>query len=199
MPFPHTLYFIRHGETDWNRAGRLQGQTETDLNSLGRAQAARNGETLASHLDRTGPRAADLAFVSSPMKRTRQTARIVLDRLGLPVDGYPTDSRLREVAFGDFEGLTPADIKSRFPDHHRARKTDRYGFEPPGGESYRQFYARIGEWLETVDDDMIVVAHGGVSRILRGHLLGLSGKDLVGLPVPQDQVMILGEDRCDWI
>lgn len=199
MTFPHTLYFIRHGETDWNRAGRLQGQTETDLNALGRAQAARNGEALSELLRHRDIAADALTFVSSPMKRTRQTAEIVREKLGLTANGYAFDDRLREVGFGTYEGLTPADIKVRFPDQHRARKDDRWSFTPPGGESYRQFSGRVGAWLATVDRDMIVIAHGGTSRVLRGHLLNLAPKDLVALEVPQDKVMILGDGRCDWV
>ncbi len=199
MTFPHTLYFIRHGETDWNRAGRMQGQTETDLNALGRAQAARNAEALGELLGHRDMAADALAFVSSPMRRTRQTADIVREKLGLTANGYAFDDRLREVAFGTYEGLTPAAIKTRFPDQHRARKDDRWSFTPPGGESYQQFSGRVGAWLDTVDRDMIVVAHGGTSRVLRGHLLNLTPGELVKLEVPQDKVMILGAGRCDWI
>lgn len=197
--FSHTLYFVRHGETDWNRAGRLQGQTEIELNSLGRAQAARNGETLAELMSRDGIDVAVFPFVASPMKRVRQTAEIVRQRLGLMIDGYPTDDRLKEIAFGEHEGFTPADLKQRFPDHHRARKTDRWRYAPPGGESYAELSDRVGEWLSGIDADTIVVAHGGISRVLRGHLLGLKPEDVMGLEVPQDRVMVASGGRCDWV
>ncbi|MCB1490775.1 MAG: histidine phosphatase family protein [Rhodobiaceae bacterium] len=199
MNFPHTLYYIRHGETDWNRVGRMQGQTETDLNATGRGQAARNGDALAGYFAHNALGAADFAFVASPMNRTRQTAEIVRQKLGLSVNGYPTDDRLKEIAFGDYEGLSSADIKARHPDQHAKRKADRWVFAPPRGESYADLFARVGAWLATVDRDMIVVSHGGVSRVLRGHLLGLDPEAVFELPVPQDRFMILGADRCDYL
>lgn len=199
MTFPHTLYFIRHGETDWNRAGRLQGQTETDLNDLGRSQAARNGAALCDLLGHYGIDAADLGFVASPMKRTRQTADIVRGALDLKELDYPTDDRLKEITFGEFEGFSPAEIKTRFPDYARARKADKWRIGPPNGESYAQLSDRVGGWLSTVSRDMIVIAHGGISRVLRGHLLAMAPDDIVTQAVPQDKIMVLGESRCDWV
>lgn len=199
MHFIHTLYFIRHGETDWNRAGRLQGQTETNLNALGRTQAARNGETLCNYLDHIEVKADTLTFVSSPLRRTRETAEIVREKLGLNRDRFPTDDRLKEISFGQFEGLSPADIKSLHPDEHAKRKSDRWGHAAPDGESYHDLSKRVKGWLASVDEDMIVVAHGGISRVLRGHLLGLEANEIMGLAVPQDQIMMIGQQKIDWL
>ena len=75
-----TLYFIRHGETDWNAVQRYQGQTDIPLNDKGRAQAARNGRTLISRL---GPAAATLDYVASPLSRASETMAIVRREMGL--------------------------------------------------------------------------------------------------------------------
>src|SRR6185312_12901881 len=89
-----TLYFIRHGETDWNRDQRYQGQRDIPLNATGRGQAARNGKVLAGAL---GERAAGLDYVASPLERARETMQIVRRELGLPPDAFRTDDRLKEV------------------------------------------------------------------------------------------------------
>jgi probable phosphoglycerate mutase len=96
-----TLYFVRHGETDWNRAGRYQGQRDIPLNGTGRAQAARNGRVLAEVL---GGGAAVLDYVASPLSRARETMEIMRSELMLPPLDYRTDNRLREIHYGHWEG-----------------------------------------------------------------------------------------------
>src|SRR3712207_5584074 len=97
------LFVIRHGETDWNAEGRLQGQRDIALNARGRDQARRNGQALASHLaaERLDP--ATLSYVASPLGRARETMEILRRALDLPPTGYRLDERLKEVSFGSFE------------------------------------------------------------------------------------------------
>ncbi|MEM9205544.1 MAG: histidine phosphatase family protein [Pseudomonadota bacterium] len=197
MHFPHTLYFIRHGETDWNRAGRLQGQTEIDLNETGRSQAKRNGEVLKDFL--TADLIQTIPIVSSPMRRVQQTLKIVLDEIGRSSDVIETDDRLKEISFGEMEGYTPAEMKAAHPALHRQRKTDKWTFTPPGGESYETFSMRVGDWLRTIETDTVVVAHGGVSRVVRAHLHDMSGPSVVELPTPQDKIMVMSGNRMDLI
>ena len=106
----HVIYFVRHGETDWNRLGRLQGQQDIPLNALGRDQARRNGRALKAHLP-----TLDLPFLASPMKRTSETMELVRGELGLPVSDYATDERLKEIRFGKFEGFTADQIEQEQP------------------------------------------------------------------------------------
>src|SRR5262245_57616820 len=89
-----TLYFVRHGETDWNKAQRYQGQHDIPINATGRAQARRNGVRLAGLL---GPRAAQLDYVASPLKRASETMRILRAEMGLAATNLSTDERLREI------------------------------------------------------------------------------------------------------
>ena len=86
-----TIYYMRHGETDWNVEGRLQGGIDTPLNELGLAQAAHAGRVLADLFTRDGRRASDLAFVASPLQRARVTMDIVRVELKLPPGGYALD------------------------------------------------------------------------------------------------------------
>ena len=103
-----TLYVVRHGETDWNAALRLQGQTDVPLNDRGRGQAARNGRALREILSAQ----PDLQFISSPLLRTVETMDIMRRELALPAKAYPTDARLKEIAFGIWEGKTILTVSS---------------------------------------------------------------------------------------
>ena len=162
------FYFMRHGETDWNVEGRLQGQHDIPLNTVGYGQAAACGEILRDLLARDGhdPHAFD--YVASPLMRARKTMELVRAELGLDVAGYRVEARLAELAFGRWEGLTFAELKRNPADVQAlaTREHDRWGFRAPGGESYADLLARVRQWQETVARDTIVVAHGGVARTL---------------------------------
>lgn len=182
-----TLYVVRHGETDWNAAMRLQGQTDIPLNDKGRGQAARNGQALREILSAQ----PDLEFISSPLLRTVETMDIMRHELALPARAYPTDARLKEIAFGIWEGKTWGDIDD-FVDAKGQRRIDNpFVWQPEGGESYAQLSDRVAGWLRTITRSTIVVTHGGVTRVLRGTVLGLPPTKIAELPVPQDKILVL--------
>ncbi|MGE5665914.1 MAG: histidine phosphatase family protein [Betaproteobacteria bacterium] len=153
---PARLVLIRHGETEWNAAGRLQGAIDVPLSQLGLWQAQRVAERL-----REEPFAA---VVASDLARARQTAEPLADALGLPVQPEP---RLRERAYGIFEGERYAGLAERYPAEwaaHLARDPD---WVIPGGESIGQLRDRVGEALDEIarrhaGAQVAVVAHGGV-------------------------------------
>jgi len=165
------LYFIRHGETDWNAEGRLQGQHNTPLNKVGIGQAVRCGDILRALLERDGrdPQAFD--YVASPLGRTRKTMELVRGGLGLDPAGFGTDARLAELSFGRWEGFTFAELKASEADMRAlaTREHDKWGFVPPGGESYADLLVRVSAWHADVARDTIVVSHGGVARTLIVH------------------------------
>ncbi len=165
-----TIFYIRHGETDWNVAGRLQGRRDVPLNARGRVQASHCGEILRGLLARDGGGLADRKFVASPLLRARETMELVRVALGLPPDHYRAEPQLAEIAFGDWEGFTIAQLHSRDPQRIAAREQDKWHFVPPGGESYQAVTARIGAWYENVTSDTVAVAHGGTARGLIAHL-----------------------------
>ncbi len=105
------VYFVRHGETDWNAEGRLQGQADTDINALGRGQADRNGRRLAALI----ADASAFDFVASPMRRTRETMERIRHAMGLDPHGYRLEPRLIEVHFGGWQGRTFAEIEADEP------------------------------------------------------------------------------------
>jgi broad specificity phosphatase PhoE len=158
------LYIFRHGETDWNRAGRIQGHTDIGLNLRGRAQAHDLAERLRRYtID---------AVLTSDLSRARQTAQIVASRLGIPVF---LDRRLREASLGQAEGLTVEQIMQRFGEEAwgkwRSSEPSDWGFHFPGGEPKR----RTVERAKSVLDDFLrlhhfehvaISTHGGVIRTL---------------------------------
>jgi len=158
------LFYIRHGETDWNVAGRLQGRRDIPLNANGRAQAMHCGEVLRDLLSRTARSAADLDYVSSPLGRARETMELARLPLGLPSDGYRVDERLAEISFGDWEGFTIAQLRMRDSQRIAAREHDKWHFVPPSGESYKAVSVRMRDWFENLTRDTVAVAHGGTAR-----------------------------------
>jgi broad specificity phosphatase PhoE len=190
-----TIYFIRHGETDWNAEARYQGQADIPMNEKGRAQAQRNGETLRQHL----PSIADADFVASPLARARETMQIVRTALGLEPDRFTVEERLKEAHYGDWQGTLLADLPRLDAAGIAARTRDPFRWRPQGGESYEDLMARTVPWLACVTRDTVVVSHGGVSRVLRGHILGLDVATVPRLDVPQDRILVLRRDGIDWL
>jgi broad specificity phosphatase PhoE len=160
------LYYVRHGLTDWNMAGRLQGRRDVPLNETGRAQAVHCGHILGELLARDGRAPADLDFVSSPLARARATMELMQATLGLAPSQYGIEPRLTEIAFGEWEGLTYAEVMLRDPDVVAKREGDKWEFLPPGGENYRQVALRVGDWHAALQRDTVVCAHGGTGRAL---------------------------------
>jgi probable phosphoglycerate mutase len=164
------VYFVRHGETDWNRERRLQGQHDIPLNALGRVQAARCGELMRGLLERTGRPAAEYEYVSSPLGRARETMELMRAGMGFAPDDYRTDARLMEMSFGRWEGFTFAELQAREAPALAERERDKWGFVLPGGESYEMLQVRVRDWYDGVERDTVVAAHGGVCRALIAHL-----------------------------
>ena len=160
------VLLLRHGRTEWNASGRFQGQMDSPLDVIGRAQAAAAAVAVA-------PMRPD-AVVSSDLSRTADTASAVGAELGLPVS---LDARLREINLGEWEGLTRAEARERFPVEYASWQEgsdERRG----GGETYAEVGARsaecIVEWLDRLGQGSLLVAvtHGGTARATIGTLLG---------------------------
>jgi len=190
-----TLYFVRHGETDWNRAQRYQGHRDIPINATGRAQAKRNGLRLAGLL---GPRAAALDYVASPLMRASETMQILRAEMGLEASHFRTDDRLKEINYGSWEGQAWDEMAALDAAGFQARQADLWNWQPAGGESYRMLAERVAAWLAEVAADTVVVAHGGVSRALRALLLGLSAQEVMRLKVPQDLILVIEGGSVRW-
>ncbi len=145
MVFEHPFYFLRHGETDWNRTGRTQGQLDAPLNDLGWTQAERAAELLSDEpIER---------IIASPLSRARNTAEVVASRHGLDV---AVDDALMECHLGDHQG----------EDHGPWLKEYWSGqYDPPNGETLGQFSARVWQAMQRAvsgGPNTLIVAHGGL-------------------------------------
>ncbi len=178
---------VRHGQTTFNVEGRLQGWRDSPLSGLGRTQAQGHGALLKTLI----PNLEGFRLVSSPLGRALDTARIICAGLGLAGDRIETDGRLKELSFGEWEGLTLAELEARVPGAWEARRRDRWRFVPPGGESYEMMAVRVGAWLDEVDRPTIAVCHGITGRVLRGLYGGLTEEEILALDEPQDAVFHL--------
>lgn len=165
-----TIYYIRHGETEWNAERRLQGQSDVPLSAAGRAQIERCGEILRGLLARKGRDAAGLDYVSSPLLRARTSMELMRTSLGLDPAAYRIDHRLIEMSFGGWDGWTFSDLQSKAADVLAVREQDPWHFTPPGGESYAQLLPRIRDWHATVTRDTVVSGHLCAGRALLVHL-----------------------------
>ena len=191
------VYIVRHGQTAWNAEGRLQGQAETDITDLGRAQADANGAKLKALIAEPD----DFDFVASPMRRTRETMQRIRAAMGLDPDAYRVDRRLVEVSFGDWQGFTFLELEAMTPGATAVRSRDKWNFLPPGegAESYQMLMERIVPVFEEFLQPTVCVTHGGVIRALVRHLTGLSMKEAARMPIPQDQVLRLQDGRLEWL
>lgn len=165
-----TVYYIRHGETDWNVAGRLQGHRDIPLNDNGRGQARHCGLVLRDLFAKDGIDPAALDYVSSPLSRATETMQLVRDGLGLPREDFRRDDQLTELSFGDWEGSTIALLHQNDPVRIAQREHDKFHFVPPNGESYQMVEARMKRWYEGLAADAVVTAHGGTCRGLMASL-----------------------------
>ena len=191
------VYFVRHGQTDWNAEGRLQGQADTDINQRGREQADRNGQVLA----RLIARPEEFDFVASPMRRTRETMERVRLAMGLDPFAFRTDERLIEIHFGAWQGLTFVELEAREPGSTKVRRRDKWNFRPPGplGESYEMLRARVTPWLESLAQPTVCVTHGCVIRAVFRVIGQMSDRDAAALNVPQARVLRLQDGLLDWL
>lgn len=156
------LWLIRHGETDWNRERRIQGQQQNVLSALGETQARRLGSRLiGEHFD---------TVYGSDLKRTRQTADLVF-----PGQNVVFDERLREISRGVLEGQRGQDFAGEYLEHYTAMQQDIYNFRPPGGENHFDVQDRAAAWLESLprSGKVAAVTHGGVITALFRHALGV--------------------------
>jgi probable phosphoglycerate mutase len=198
MPRP-VLYYVRHGQTDWNVERRLQGQHDIPINALGRAQAVRCGRILGDLFLQAGREPGEFDYFASPLSRARATMELLRRELGLDPDAYRTDARLLEMSFGSWEGFTLEELQAREANALAARERDKWNFALPDGESYAQLMVRVGRWYESVRRDAVVSAHGGVARALIAHL-AIAGPEVAAFDdIAQGAVYVFSDQEMKKI
>ncbi len=166
------LYIIRHGKTDWNEVHKLQGQTDIPLNEMGRKMAEEAGRKYRNiHFD---------AVFCSPLGRTRETAELLLQGRNLPIN---YDDRLKEMSFGDYEGVESVSDKPDHPVYKFFKDPENY-VAKNGAESFEHLFARTGSFLKEVIDplleqgkDVLIVGHGAMNSSIICQKRGYALKD----------------------
>ncbi|MDQ0645722.1 histidine phosphatase family protein [Microbacterium murale] len=174
---PQRVLLVRHGQTEWNREGRLHGQLDSALTSEGIAQASATAERLVPFGVRT--------VCSSPLGRALRTAVIIAERLGADLVEVP---ELSELHLGRMAGMTRVEIEDAFPGAREARAENRYGWAFPGGESYAEARGRARAALSScgwaADGLPLLVTHEMIGRMLRAELRGLDAAQALALRHP---------------
>lgn len=179
------LVLLRHGQTDYNLAGRMQGHLDSELTEAGRAQAV----AVAPEIVRMAPE----LLISSDLRRAIDTADIIGAATGLPVK---LDPRLRETHLGEWQGRSVEEIEQTWPEAIRTWRSDP-GWAPPGGESRIDVVRRSRPVVEELDDEVpagsqataVLVAHGGM---IAGLVSGLLALPIASWPA------IGGIGNCRW-
>ncbi len=179
------IWFLRHGETEWNAVRRIQGQLESTLTELGRWHASEQAKIMPPILA-TGPRC-----IASPLLRAQHTAQIALNGTA-----FENDARLMEIDAGDWQGLYYEDVLQRFPERVNRDMTPLQIFaNAPGGEGLAAFKARICEVLGEIEEPTVIVAHGLWGQVARAALRGLAEDDMQSMDNLQGVVYQLENGR----
>ncbi len=181
------LYLTRHGETIWNRLGKTQGIQDTSLTDLGRIQAKKLGQQLKKNNNIN-------AIYCSDLLRARETAEII----GKEISIEPTSSPLlREVAFGNWEGLSIPEIEEQYPGQ-LARWRNELTFAPEGGESLLAVQDRIVSFIKMIkekhhdsDDNILIVSHAATTKVIILSLIGIPLSLLTHFKISQASLSLL--------
>lgn len=152
------IYLLRHGETDWNREGKIQGHTDIPLNNCGREQIAQTAAGMAGvcpHID---------IILCSPLSRARESARITAERLNYPIDRIVEEELLIERSFGEAEGMTAEEREEKYPNYQYSDT----GYRFPGMEPIEELMKRARSVLRKMADtyrgqeNILAVSHGAL-------------------------------------
>lgn len=190
-----TLYLVRHGQTEWNLQGRLQGGRDSPLTLKGKHQAVAVGKVLVP--------AMPSLILRSPLGRARKTAEIVGRMLDLPIE---EDRRLAEMRFGEAEGLSLVEVDEHWPGFRQHRERDKWHTRWPDGESYEDVSGRIDafvterlmpRWQSGDSGSLVIVAHETVNMVLAGRVLDLAPSITMRLGQPNQVIYRLDGRRVD--
>ena len=194
----NNIYLIRHGQTTWNRAGRLQGQADSPLTLLGTQQVEAIGKKLKEIIG-----TKKYSVWSSPLGRTKQTTSIICDETNFNYENVVFDKRLVEITLGDRDGYKSwKALFEDFPKDMARREKDPWNFSHPNGESSQMVWERVRPFIEKISNFEgihVVVTHGVVSKIIRGMYLNLSPEEIFSLDRPQNAFHRLQNGKVEKI
>ena len=181
------LYLVRHGQSEWNRIGRIQGRSESPLTELGREQAVAIGRLLRTVLPDS-----DIDIVASPLARAFETATIIAGELDRSARDVYADERITDFDVGVLAGYPGWHaVATDHPELARLRLEDPIHFHPPGGESGADVLARARDFLDerkATGRDTLVVGHGVINKFIRAAARGVTGGGIIALGEDQEVV-----------
>lgn len=177
------LALIRHGHTEWNRAGRIQGRTDIPLDQEARAQLATR--VLPSPW-------CDAALVSSPLSRAVETAELISGKT--PV----TITALMEMDWGAWEGKRGEALLAAPDTKYRHIEEWGWDYRPPGGESPADVRARLVPWVDSLATDTVAVCHIGIMRVLLARATGWNFHGAAPFRIKRDRLFVIEVNRDDW-
>ncbi len=189
-----SVYFIRHGQTLFNREQRLQGWMDSPLSPKGKQQA----HQIASKIKSLNL-GIQYAYVS-PLGRAQQTADILRQELGFQLE---IDDNLREVSFGDFEGNTIKELDEKFPGQWEARQSNKWNYRPPGGEANKDAVPRAKKIVERIQfhpngSSLLIIAHFAINRMILSLLAGISPEETMQMNVPHEIIYRAYQMNGQW-
>lgn len=184
------MFLLRHGETEFNRVGRVQGHLDSPLTPRGVAQA----EAIGRHLRTLIGTEAGWVVESSPLGRAIATATIIREQTGITA-GLCIDDRLREISLGSWDGLTRDEIEARWPGVLGPSLRESWTRSCPDGETLAAAVARLSDWLRVGAGrpGRIIVSHGIAGCLIRGIYGRLPQDEMLRLPTPQESFHQLHE------
>lgn len=178
-----TLALLRHGHTDWNRAGRIQGRTDIPLDD-----EARDGLRDL----RLPPPWEDADLVASPLKRAVETGQLVTGRTPA------THPALIEMNWGDWEGKHGKDLAADPANGFRHIEEWGWDYTPPGGESPASLRARLVPWANGLSRDTVAVCHIGVMRVLMAHATGWNFEGDAPFRIKRNRLFLIDLSQSKW-
>lgn len=187
-----TIYFVRHGQTEFNLQKRLQGWRDSPLSENGVEQVKRVAKAV-EQLD------AVKGF-ASPLGRAQQTAGIIRDEISFDFEALDD---LREVSFGDFEGNTLPELDVKFPGEWEKRQNNKWTYCPPGGEANTDAVERGRRAAdrfsnEAEDGPVLVIAHFAINRIIFSLLAGIEPDEIIQINVPHEVIYRAQNNGAGW-
>lgn len=189
------FYFARHGETAWNKELRYQGTMDIPLNRTGQLQADANGVLLRMLLDEEGVDPATLNWFVSPLSRAVETMDRMRAAFDIPLPPVVQDRRLIEISFGTLEGRLHAEINRELALAPGERDASYWHFRPEQGENYDDVAARLLDFAKVLTRHAVVVAHGGVLRVMRHLVEGADKRTVLNWPPPQGVIAHFAEGK----
>jgi probable phosphoglycerate mutase len=192
-----TILLIRHGETQWNIEGRLQGGQDAPLTLNGFRQVcavAENTRDIWAKLSATGA----ISYISSPLGRARQTASVLADCWEIKYSDFRCDDAIAERNYGEWEGMTLSEVSQSRPTEFDAHQDNIWNYQVPGGESKTHLCERIESWLAGLSTEHahVVVTHSGCFRLIRGLYAGASKMEMDTYREPQTTSYLLTDGKA---